>query len=163
MQPSISRANTPTLSSAGPGQCPPPPVPGACGLHAPAAPASLLVPAPELRAWSSGFPGSQAARPPEKGGGSGGGRTAGRTPGSSPLASPAQRAALCASWSRVCGGGQSRCAGGHRVRGWGRARAGGSQSHPSESHHRRGAALTCARRRGTRQLGTRWPKEEWGL
>lgn len=126
--------------------------PRGCGLRAPGFPASVLVPASELRARSSGFQDSQAARRQRRGGGSGGGRTARRRQGGSPPASPAQRPAFCASPSRVCGGGQSRRAGGRGVRGWGRARAGASQAHPSRPPRRPGAALPCAPLQGRDNL-----------
>lgn len=108
-------------------------------------PVWMLVPAPELRALNSGKAASRVPRQRDcqgRGGGRGGGRTARRTPGSSPPARlPALRAALRASRSRVCGGGQSRCAGRHRMRGWGPALAGNSQAHPSVLHSRQSAAL----------------------
>lgn len=64
--PTLARKHT--LSSDRPGQKPPPPLPP--GLWSPIsrpAAASVLARAPRLRAPSSGFPGSQAARPPGEG------------------------------------------------------------------------------------------------
>lgn len=130
----------------------PPSVLGAVVSALPASPPQCWSPRPScgLEAAASRTPRQRGRQ--RRGGGSGGGRTARRRQGGSPPASPVQRPALRASPSRVCGGGQSRRAGGRGVRGWGRARAGASQTHLSRPPRRPGAALPCAPPQGRDNL-----------
>ena len=139
----------------------PPPLRGDCGLSAPAARASVLVPEPELRARRRGFPGSGLRGRQGRGGESGGGRTVQRTPGSSPPASPAPHAVLCTSRAPSAAAAAASYAAGRGVRGRvGTGARGGLAVTPLcvtlPPRHR--ASLRAAP--GTQPPGIRWPKEQ---
>lgn len=152
---------------------PPPPLRGDCGLRAPTAPSSVLVPTPELRPRSRGFPGSRLRGRQRRGGGGGGNggrRTARRTPGSSPPDARQHPARLLVPLGaprseppepgmRAATAAASHAARAERGAGVGKGARWGLAVTPPVSHHRL-ARFPARAAPGTQQPGTRWPKEQ---